>query len=66
MAMDLSQFDESETCQLIDSILKEELEETGEENCNSIKVHKFNCLYFRFYVLIHFCLQIRIMKPNKC
>merc|ERR1712048_1535214 len=37
MAMDLSQFDESETCQLIDSILKEELEETGEENCNSIK-----------------------------
>merc|ERR1712112_814883 len=37
MAMDLSQFDESETCQLIDSILKEELEETGEENCNSMK-----------------------------
>merc|ERR1712029_347628 len=37
MAMDLSNFDESETCQLIDSILKEESEETGEENCNSIK-----------------------------
>jgi len=37
MAMDLSNFDESETCQLIDSILKEESEETNEDNCNSTK-----------------------------
>ena len=60
MAMDLSNFDESETCQLIDSILKEESEETNEDNCNSTKVSLIK-LYFNILTY----LKIRKMKQQK-
>ena len=58
--MDLSNFDESETCQLIDSILKEESEETNEDNCNSTKVSLIK-LYFNILTY----LKIRKMKQQK-